>query len=78
MLIFRDERMYQIINYDQDTKSLLLFYDNIGKSKISDYHSTPVIPQKKMVGVQLILRCIRSSNLKSTRVSIQQWRFRRA
>jgi hypothetical protein len=39
----------------QDTKITTLFYDNIGKSK-DDYLSTPVIPQKKMVEVQLILK----------------------
>jgi outer membrane receptor protein involved in Fe transport len=38
---FSKDEMYQIINYDKYTKITTLYYDNIGKSKVS---VSPLIP----------------------------------
>jgi hypothetical protein len=45
--------MYQIIDYDQDTKLPLLFYDNIGKSKSIGLSFNTSYSLKKMVGTAI-------------------------
>ncbi|WP_339658048.1 outer membrane beta-barrel family protein [Flavobacterium frigidarium] len=50
---FSRDEMYQIINYDQDTKITTLFYDNIGKSKSIGLSFNTSYSAKKWWKVQL-------------------------
>ncbi|MEZ7516430.1 outer membrane beta-barrel protein [Flavobacterium frigidarium] len=50
---FSRDEMYQIINYDQDTKITTLFYDNIGKSKNIGLSFNTSYSAKKWWEVQL-------------------------
>lgn len=50
---FSKDEMYQIINYDKDTKITTLFYDNIGKSKTIGLSLSTSITVKKWWEAQL-------------------------